>query len=175
MRDFRVPKNMHVSIVDPIEGWEFGCLTIWAKVNPDYVLHVWAPERLAYKKILYSLLMSEINKNAIEKDSPDDDIAKLKDRTWKIIDDFMGKSPNVEQLNIMSSSFSDNVKQSFAIQWDKTSELLNKIETSIVDAVVHRDEIDFKPIEIQYIKSDSYTHLRAHETCADRVGRLRLE
>ncbi|WP_257291583.1 hypothetical protein, partial [Endozoicomonas sp. ONNA1] len=152
MRDFRVPKNMHVSIVDPIEGWEFGCLTIWAKVNPDYVLHVWAPERLAYKKILYSLLMSEINKNAIEKDSPDDDIAKLKDRTWKIIDDFMGKSPNVEQLNIMSSSFSDNVKQSFAIQWDKTSELLNKIETSIVDAVVHRDEIDFKPIEIQYIK-----------------------
>ncbi|WP_257291584.1 hypothetical protein, partial [Endozoicomonas sp. ONNA1] len=154
-----IPKNIHVSIVGPAEGWELSFLAIWANVNPDYKIHLWAPELLAYRKILYSLLISEINKDAIEKDSPDEDIARLKDNTWKKIDDFMGESTTVEQLNILRSSFSDNVKQSFTIQWDKTNEMLNKIEISIDNIDVHRTMDNFKPKEIQYINySLSFTN-----------------
>ncbi|WP_257292383.1 hypothetical protein, partial [Endozoicomonas sp. ONNA1] len=131
-----IPKNIHVSIVGPAEGWEPGWLTIWAKVNPDYKIHVWAPEGLIYRKILYSLLSSERKKQTIEEDYPAD-ITQFKNSIWKKIDDFMGKDADIKKLDIMKSSFSDYVKQEFSNQWNKTKRMLDQIQKSIANVTVN--------------------------------------
>ncbi len=137
MPNHEVPKLIHVSIVSPIEGLEFAFLKIWAEVNPDYKINVWAPERLIYQKILYSLLFSEISNNAIEKDDPGD-IARLKDSIWQKIDNFMGESSEIEELNIMESDLPDSVKKEFVIQWNKINNSLDKIKNLISNAIVHK-------------------------------------
>ncbi|WOG29827.1 hypothetical protein [Endozoicomonas sp. 8E] len=137
MPNYEVPKKIHVSIVSPIEGLEFAFLKIWAEVNPEYKINIWSPERFIYQKVLYSLLFSEINNNAIEKDDPGD-IAQQKDSIWRKIDNFMGESSEIEELNIMESNFPDSVKKEFVIQWNKINNSLDKIKNSISNAIVHK-------------------------------------
>ncbi|WP_257254660.1 hypothetical protein, partial [Endozoicomonas sp. SESOKO3] len=147
----KIPKNIHVTIVGPVAGWEFSFLIIWAKVNTDHTIHVWAPKRLIYQKILYSLLFSERNKITIEKDYPAD-LAQLRDSIWAKVDHFMGEDADIESLDIEKSDFSDNVKEAFTSQLTKINTALNQIETSISNAHVHRETSHFEKINSQYIR-----------------------
>ncbi len=137
-----ISKNIHFSIVGPVKGWEFSILTIWARVNPHHTLHVWAPQRLIYQKILYSLLLSEIKAEAIEKDYPRG-IAQLKRSIWDKIDSFFGENRDINNLDIMHSVFSDGVKKEFLTQWNKTNHILDQIERSISKALIHRSLDNF--------------------------------
>uniref|UniRef100_UPI003BB4BAF9 hypothetical protein n=1 Tax=Endozoicomonas sp. ALB032 TaxID=3403082 RepID=UPI003BB4BAF9 len=83
------------------------------------------------------LLFSEISNNAIEKDDPGD-IARLKDSIWQKIDNFMGESSEIEELNIMESDLPDSVKKEFVIQWNKINNSLDKIKNLISNAIVHK-------------------------------------
>ncbi|WOG29801.1 hypothetical protein [Endozoicomonas sp. 8E] len=146
-----VPKKIHVSIVGPTKGREFAWLTIWAGVNPDHTIYVWAPKAVRYKRILYSLLFSEKIQQAIEKDHPAD-IAPLRRSIWQKIDAFMGESDDVEKLDIMKSYFSNSVKVSFTTQWNKTKDLLNQIRNKISTVVVSEVDFAFEQEHSNYIK-----------------------
>ncbi|WP_448216625.1 hypothetical protein [Endozoicomonas sp. 2B-B] len=146
-----VPKDVHVAIVGPVEGWEFIWLKIWASLNPDHTIHVWSPKALRYKRILYSLLFSERIHQTIETDYPID-IARLRHSIWQKIDTFMGEDGDVEGLDIMKSHFSDSVKMSFTTQWNKTNDLLNQIRNEIGTVSVNELEFEFEKTHSEYIK-----------------------
>ncbi|WOG29800.1 hypothetical protein [Endozoicomonas sp. 8E] len=146
-----IPKKIHFALVGPAESWESICLSVWAWVNKNHAIYVWAPKALIYKRILYLLLYSERIQQRIETDYPAD-IAWLRRSIWQKIDAFMGENDDIERLDIMKADFSDSVKRLFTTQWNKTNDVLNQIRKTIGMSNVKEDTSDFERQHSEYIK-----------------------